>query len=372
MKKTFLEIQNEIYNLLGKTVSDTDGRSSTLLTSIKLRVNLVQSEIEDSYSHAGVYPFWLKNTKRFATVAEYTTGTVSITKDTKALVGVGTTFTQDFVGRKFYIEDDDHDFEYEIASFTDTTHLTLKYDYLGTTVSGGSYVIFKDTYRLTRNFKVLATVFNLSDNNEMSVITKERMMEGFNDGSFDRKETDTPVRLALWDLTEDTYYSTGTVAVTSASAAIVGTNTVWTSDMIGMTFRVNGTSREYEISTVTDGTHLTIDAVYEGTTNATATYAIDPPGVQLVRLHRPPDEAQQIEYGYIYRLPMLVGNNDVSRIPDHKALIYGAYWQLVLYDGMNGSMDEPTAKRNYNSALSDLGNIANKADVDMHCGVYYK
>jgi len=68
-------------------------------------------------------------------------------------------------------------------------------------------------------------------------------------------------------------YDTGTAAVTAGSAAVVGTTTVWTSDMDGRQFRVAGRNEMYTLTFV-DATHLTLDRAYEGTDEAAAGYAI--------------------------------------------------------------------------------------------------
>jgi hypothetical protein len=63
-------------------------------------------------------------------------------------------------------------------------------------------------------------------------------------------------------------YTTGTVAVDSQSAAVTGTTTAFTKTMEGQTIVLNG--QAYKILTVTDGTHLTLDRPYEGTSAITA------------------------------------------------------------------------------------------------------
>ena len=69
-----------------------------------------------------------------------------------------------------------------------------------------------------------------------------------------------------------TDYSTGTVAVTNGSTAVVGTSTVWTSDMVGRYLEVN--NYWYEISSVTDNTHLTLLTEYGEDTASGASYTI--------------------------------------------------------------------------------------------------
>lgn len=74
--------------------------------------------------------------------ADYTTGTISVTNNSIAVVGVGTTFTQQMVGRFLHINDDSGDgMWYQISAFTDTTHISLENTYSGLTASTQSYAI---------------------------------------------------------------------------------------------------------------------------------------------------------------------------------------------------------------------------------------
>lgn len=82
---------------------------------------------------------------------DYTTGTVTVTTGTGAVVGSGTTFTSGMVGKGFKATG--HTKWYRVATFTDTTHITIENDsddeassYDGGTISGGSsYTIQANT-----------------------------------------------------------------------------------------------------------------------------------------------------------------------------------------------------------------------------------
>jgi hypothetical protein len=72
--------------------------------------------------------------------ADYTTGTVTATLNSKTIVGVGTTFTAAMVGRYINLGSGDGNW-YEIATFTDTTHVELLSAYEGVTAAGSTYTI---------------------------------------------------------------------------------------------------------------------------------------------------------------------------------------------------------------------------------------
>jgi hypothetical protein len=74
---------------------------------------------------------------------DYTTGTIAVTTDSAAVVGSGTTFTAQMVGRYLIVEDagDQDGVGYKVITFTDATHLVIENNYAGLTGSGKSYRI---------------------------------------------------------------------------------------------------------------------------------------------------------------------------------------------------------------------------------------
>lgn len=75
------------------------------------------------------------------------------------------------------------------------------------------------------------------------------------------------------------WYRQGTAAVTSGSAAVVGTTTGWTNQVLPedrISFDGGGTW--YEVLSVTDNTHLTLATNYAGSTASGLSYAIDRSG----------------------------------------------------------------------------------------------
>lgn len=80
-------------------------------------------------------------------IADYTTGTLSVTINTVAVTGSGTTWTSAMVGRWIQITPTDSattsgdGFWYQISSVTSATALILTKPYTGATVSGGAYTL---------------------------------------------------------------------------------------------------------------------------------------------------------------------------------------------------------------------------------------
>lgn len=90
-------------------------------------------------------------------------------------------------------------------------------------------------------------------------------------------------RLQIRNLTIADYTTGSVVSVANDGTTVVGTGTVWTSDMVGRYINITETTAanggdgfDYEIASVADSTHLTLVKPYEGTSisAATATYTI--------------------------------------------------------------------------------------------------
>jgi hypothetical protein len=91
---------------------------------------------------------------------DYTTGTVTVTVTSGAVVGSGTTFTEGMVGRGFKALG--HTKWYRVATFTDTTHITIEDDlddvdsvYSGGAIAGGA------TYTIEAATPLAITTSNL-------------------------------------------------------------------------------------------------------------------------------------------------------------------------------------------------------------------
>lgn len=92
--------------------------------------------------YSGVMYFHYRD--RDLTIADYTTGTVTITAGSASVVGVGTVFTSAMVGRWFSISDPTvpgQGYWYRISAFTDTTHITLTQAWSGSAGSGALFRI---------------------------------------------------------------------------------------------------------------------------------------------------------------------------------------------------------------------------------------
>lgn len=79
----------------------------------------------------GAYQFLIQGTNA------YSTGTITVTFGSANVVGVGTTWTAAMVGQSILLGD----YWYTIATRTDNTHIALSSNFIGTNLSGDTYVI---------------------------------------------------------------------------------------------------------------------------------------------------------------------------------------------------------------------------------------
>ena len=197
-------------------------------------------------------------------------------------------------------------------------------------------------------------------------------------------------------------YTTGTVAITKGSTAVVGTSTVFTAAMAGQHIQIDGSGAEYEIASVEDTTHLTLAEGFIDTTVTAATISIryvryatptdfdraggmyhrslgwirsdltrekwlslrlsnpgtstGPDGIFVSRsylyLHPAPSTLDQIWYSYQKRPTELVGNDNTTDWPD------GLMWLL------HAALAEAVRQRTEQAALAVLELEGFQAMVD--------
>src|SRR3990167_2553327 len=148
--------------MAGKRFLDcvTDAEKVTQVTSIRAEV---KRWVNDINAFIGAYHEWphLWTTAFFTTVAEYATGTVTVTAASQTVTGDSTTFTSAMVGRKFRVSGEAA--YYTISAYVSATEITLEQPYQGDTASGESYSIYQDEYLLRADvdqYKLLRQIEN--------------------------------------------------------------------------------------------------------------------------------------------------------------------------------------------------------------------
>lgn len=96
----------------------------------------------------------------------------------------------------------------------------------------------------------------------------------FRDGQVRGFQTNVSASSQIKFVSSLSNYTTGTVNVIYGSQRVVVTTGAVTIDMLGRWFRVGTDAKRYKITKIESSTVFLINSPYEGTTNATATYAI--------------------------------------------------------------------------------------------------
>ena len=267
---------------------------------------------EDKYKSMvnDIYCTWLpsqldwraiRTSSYITTVAEYTTGTVAVTNGSTTLTGTDTVWVTGMTDRKIKFDDDD-----EIYAFTyvSETSGTLGKNFLGTTATAATYTIFDDDYALASDFQRMLPYGNKRglyyfDDGDRFYLEPRREDEFFDHKSdepadplyywIDHKNTrvilDPPPDTARYlhyeyipTLSNLTEYTTGTVAISNNSTALVGTDTDFTNNVATTDYiRLDddgdkGGSVWYGVTTITDATHIVLSSVYAGANASAESY----------------------------------------------------------------------------------------------------
>ena len=339
--KTFYEWQEDTCLKFNFDVDETGDTQFTDQT-----LPLIKKYINDSAE--AVYRLrmpWMRQQSRVSLKASYSTGTLTATAASATITGLSTVWTRGMEGQKIVITDGtDGVVVYRIKSFTSTTSLTLDTDYIHTGGSGLSYVIYHDVYTLPPDFKVLEVMKNVDpldtyfDDDELLLSTAVT--------------ASLPSEMKFIGRRTTSYYSTGTIAITTNTTTVTGTDTVFDSTMVGRQILLGNYGRLYEITAVGSATSITIGENFGGATlDAGSSYQIDPPGLQQVRFHSTPSVAKIIPYTYWPTSIRLVNDNDVSAIPSESVLSMGAIW---LWYRNEDSPLQQGAKANFDEAVAML------------------
>lgn len=335
MRVNFGEIINEVLTQMGKT---QDSAETTLLDSIKLRINQIQSKIyyHDTWE-------WRRNRYYFSTLAPLSAGTITLTKGSRQVTGSGTAFTD--LCKYGYLLKDGKLYKVDPHTAITTTSLSLAAPYSGETASGTAYQVVFPEYLLDP--EVAGVVNAYVNDEEIAVKSSDRLI--ISDSS-----TGEPDEMAIVGRTDFTYYETGTVSVTNGSSTVTGSGTTFDSTMVGMPFKIDENAELYTVHSVTNATTLVLRQVYNGDTGSGKTYKIAPKGSPLVRLLSVPDDVHFVEIDAVVSPRKLYNDTDESAIPNHNALIHGATW-LALRDLENKAVSQiQQAERVYRDSLKEL------------------
>lgn len=342
MLVTRQEIVNEILSKLGTTSANLDAID---LTTIRLRVNQVQDYIFYDRDWE-----WRKRSYFFTLRKPYSTGTVTVTENSRTVTGSGTTWTSAM--RIGYLLTGGK--SYKIQSVTNGTELKLEAPYpLSTEASKEYKLIFPDIHLPHEIESIVSVKVNGGD---IDVVSKDQLMLGLDSVA-------TPQQCAFGSRTSEDYYNTNTVTVTNDSATVTGASTAFESLMEGMSFRVNDFSKCYVIKSVDSPTQLTLREKFEGTGASGKSYSIAPVGTGMLSFRSAPDAYYSVEVEALIGSNKLVSDTAYSLIPNHAPLLHGACWlALADFKAMNPvvvQQQRADFERTLNQLRSSFGVVAN-------------
>ena len=313
MLVTRQEAVNEVLARLGTTADNID---TTDLTSIRLRLNQVQDSIWYDRNWS-----WRKRTYFLTTRKPYSTGTITVTENSRTVTGSGTTWTPSMVTGYILVNGK----FYKIQSRSDATTFILEAPYPDSTESGATYkVVFPDMH-LPHEIDSIVSV-KVSDQ-YIDVVDRDQLVNGLDTPGF-------PQQAAFGDRSKTDYYNAGTVTVTDGSTTITGSGTAFESQMEGMSFRSNDFSKSYVIQSVDSTTQLTLRDKFEGTTASGKSYTVGAAGTPMLTFRSAPDDYYYVEIEALIGSDKLVSDSAYSLIPNHAPLLHGAIW-LCLTDFKN-------------------------------------
>jgi len=287
------------------------------LSNVKAQRTLIKHAIQMGLDRATARDLpYLMSEGRITTLAEYTTGTVTVTNGSKTVTGDGTTFTVFMVGRKFRIDADD-DTYYIISGFTSITEITLETPYQGTTASGGVFTIWQDTYRLPADCDTYKVMRQIED---------KVAMQGIEASAFDLYEPvptseGTPNYEIIAGSRLDTY-STGTLSGTISTSTLTFSGASLLSvEGLSRGSRITISTNVYTVKSVDSDTQITIYELLAVTYTTGTTYSISLDNLRI-QFYLMPIAAKNIYFRYQRTAFPLIGDTDIPDLPDQ--------WQWIL------------------------------------------
>jgi len=265
---------SELAFLVNKKRDDTDVEGK-----LKFAVNAAKIIVSKSYH-------WkeLKSYGELVLIPNHTSGTVSITLDSRTVNGSGTDWTSAMVGRFF--QHSQTSAYYRIINVVSATQLILQSPIVEATASALTYLIRKRFYRVNSDIRLV-----LPDE-------KSDAME-------------VPFTIEGYDL-NDTDYSAGTVSVTADSNILTGVGTSFL-DNVHPGDLINLQSYKYTVRTVDSDTQITMNNRAMETFPGGAYFIKSESPIQAEIFTAPSQKAVQ-PFFYIRHLYDMVHDNDSNEL----------------------------------------------------------
>lgn len=341
---TYGDLKADLYQLIGVNANTS---RTDLITAVKGAVRRA-SEV---FINVGDWSFLhqLTDVVYIPIGVPYETGTVTVTIDSKAVTGSGTTFTKDMEGSFLILGDTE---TYEIQSYVSATSITLAIPYQSATASAQTYSIYKRFYTLpldcVRPLALQCKLQTPGSNTEIPLA----FLKG---ATFsDRLQTGSPQWFGLQGNSRRAdYYNTGTVTIvtsTGTSTWTVSSGTLPT-DIVDREVRIVGESRPYRIATRGGATTFTTYQTYYNPADATnavsaASYAITPKDTKLIGFSHVADERRIFSMPYIRYPDEMIASTDISPIVQagYEHAFLSVCRMILAYDGRTAMKGDQVMK----------------------------
>jgi hypothetical protein len=283
-------------------------RSMGAKLDVKSAVDLARSVHDD------INRFHTWNHRRtegqIAAVADYTTGTVSISQGSTAATFSGATLTAAMITRHIQIGGSGRWYAfYSIDTGAGTAVLADPWE--GSTVTGEDFIIRQRYYRLPPDFDK-ADVAKESGGNQ---IVWWRSRDEFEMAMGDISASGNVQHIVPAGATTNVLYETGTVTLTFGSATMTGSGTTWTQardEKRRVRFPLFTKQGDFTAVLVNSTTDITLSRVWREPTVSSVSYQIDPVGEPLVELYPSPgDGNQSLRFYYFRTIPPLYLETEV-------------------------------------------------------------
>jgi len=290
------------------------------------KINKAYKEILNNSSIKWPY---LIRTGEIRTVANYTTGTVSITNGSRTVTGAGTVWTSAMEGRYFQPQGSKN--WYRIRRVENATSLILYSAIKEDSASSQTHIIWKRFYYFPSEVRKVLEFGSWIQNG----IIEEKSLYALRDQNKDISLTGEPEEFSMFGADPfESSYSEGTVSVTEDNNLLTGSGTSWL-DNVEEGDRVEIGTDIYRVKRVESDTRIRLLNSANSTASG-ASYTIHKENNLGFQLWFNPNDVYILPYTYLKRV----------------------------YDMVNEEYDRPEVPEEFDAAILDLAEADRLADMD--------
>lgn len=317
---------------------------------------IVGRKVNSAYKEIGnVVAFnWLELERygELRTIANYTTGTVTTTKDSRTITGSATSWTSAMVGRFFQPSGSAN--WYRIIRFVSATELTLQSEIIEDSGSGLTYTIWNRFYYLPSDVGKLLNFGSWVRDGQLTEISK-KMAER---KTTNRSLTGEPLEFSFYGV--DAFsrtYNTGNVTLTKDSNVMTGSGGTEWLDNVEAGDRVTVGENVYRVNRIESDTRIILLNSAKVDVSGSS-YTIEKIMNIGVQLWYNPNQSYLLPYSYRKRVfDMANEDEDEPELPDkfEKAILAGAEAEQMLV------LDDQKYLAKYNLYSAHIRSLTNNA-----------